>query len=126
MTAAEDDTQRQLGILIGQMAGVSTQLAAMNQRLDRSDESRKGLHGRMDGVATDLGELKHKIDTVDTKVDTINANVTDMKPEVELVRGIRQKAGWTLGLFVGLAGIASWLISNFWEPIRDWIATRFH
>ena len=126
MAASDDDTQRQLGILIGQMTGVIGQLSDIKERQDRSDESRKGLHGRMDGLAVDLGELKHTVAAVNGKVDTISSNVTEMKPEIELVRGIKGKAGGAILVLGAIGGILAWLINHFWDLIRTGFTRGIH
>jgi hypothetical protein len=123
---AADDTERQLGILIGQMAGITGSLADINRRLDKSDESRKGLHGRLDAVAADMSEVKTSVATIEMKVDGAARDIEEMKPEVALVRGLKAKAAGAVIVLGALGAFAAWLIEHFWDPIRAALMRMFH
>jgi hypothetical protein len=123
---AADDTQRQLGILIGKVDGIARRLDAVDKRLDRSDESRKGLHGRMDALSTQVSDVKANVDRVETKIVSVAADVTEMKPEVALVKGIKGKAGGAIVVLGAIGAFLAWLVGNFWEPIRAALTRVFH
>jgi hypothetical protein len=126
MNAAADDTQRQLGMLMGQMAGIARRLDGIDSRLERSDESRKGLHGRMDGIAADLGEMKSDMRALGISVEATRKDVNAMMPEVELVRGIKGKAAGAIVVIGGLGAFMAWLVSNFWDAIRSGLGKLTH
>jgi archaellum component FlaC len=123
---SDGDTQRQLGILIGQMAGVQQQLEDIKERQDRSDESRKGLQGRLDIVGADVAEIKNDMRAQSTATEAIRKDVADMKPEIELVRDIKGKAGMAALVLAAIGAVLAWLVGNFWEPIRTLAAKIFH
>jgi hypothetical protein len=123
---AADDTQRQLGILIGQVGGIARRLDDIDKRLDRSDESRKGLHGRMDALATQVGAVKANVDRVETRIASVAADVTEMKPEVALVKGIKGKVATAVVVLTGIGGFIAWMVGSFWEPIRAGLSRFFH
>jgi archaellum component FlaC len=123
---AADDGERQLGILIGKVDGITGQLAEIGKRLDRSDESRRGLHGRMDGLAEQVQQVKSKVEQVETKLGTVANDVAEMKPEVALVKGIKGKVATAVVVLTGIGGFIVWMFGNFWEPIRAALARVFH
>lgn len=114
-----DDSERQLGVLIGKVDEIG-------RRLDRSDESRRGLHLRMDGLATDIAEVKSSVDHVDRKVTAVADDVAEMKPEVALVKGIKGKAAGAVVVLGSIGAFLAWLFGNFWEPIRTGLSRIFH
>jgi hypothetical protein len=123
---AAADGERELGILIGKVEGISTQLAEIGKRLDRSDESRRGLHGRMDGLAEQVQQVKSNVEKVETKLGAVADDVAEMKPEVALVKGIKGKAAGAVVVLGSIGAFLAWLASNFWEPIRAGLGRLFH
>ena len=91
--------ERDIGILIGQLEGVT-------QRLDRADASRATTHTRIEALAADIGEVKRDISQMKTDMDEI-------KPEVALVRGLRMKAAGAVLVLGAIGALIGWAISSF-------------
>lgn len=92
--------QRDLGILIGKVD-------AINQRLDRADESRSRTYARIDTMSDDIAGLKK--------------DVSEMKPEVALVRGLRFKAAGAVLVLGSVGALIGALLAAFWSRIVETI-----
>lgn len=96
-------TQRDLGMLIGKLDGIS-------QRLDRADASRANTHDRMDRMASDIAVMRSDLGRVIRDMD-------DMKPEVELIKGLRFKAAGAILVLGAIGALIGWAISSFGSSI---------
>lgn len=123
-------TERQLGIVIGQ-------LSAINGRLDAADASRRALHEQVNGIdrkvvelKTVVGEVRHDIDEMKpaiAEVPDIKRDVADMKPEVNMVRNVKAKAAGAILVLVSIGGILSFLITTFLvDPLKAAFVRLFH
>lgn len=90
--------QRDLGILIGKVD-------AINQRLDRADESRSRTYARIDTMSDDIAGLKK--------------DVSEMKPEVALERGLRFKAAGAVLVLGSVGALIGALLTAFWSRIVE-------
>src|SRR5262245_2986450 len=103
--------ERQLGELMGEMRGVIA-------RLDRADESRSKLHSRLDDIASDVSQIS-------VEMGTVKEELAAMKPEVEMVRNVRAKAGMAVIVLGGLVAISTWLAATFADEIKNAIVKFF-
>lgn len=109
---AAGSIERQLGILIGKLEGIE-------DRLERADESRAGLHKSQNEIVIRITHLESDVLAVKNKADKIE-NVTD---DVTKMRQQAQGAGtagqWLLKAGVGILGFAGWAFG-----IYTWLTGR--
>lgn len=100
--------ERSVEYLLGQIGG---RLRGIEGRLTHAEESRARTHERLDRVATDIGDIK-------TEQRKAREDIDVMKPEVELVKGIRYKAAGAIVVLGSLGAIMGVLLTNLWAAFK--------
>jgi hypothetical protein len=88
-------------------------LEAIEDRLERADESRVGIHRRLDEVVMRTTHLEADMSSVKSKTEAIQS-VTD---DVVALRSQAQGAGtlgrWLIRIGIGVVTAAGWLIGAY-------------
>ncbi|WAX95575.1 DUF1515 domain-containing protein [Aminobacter sp. NyZ550] len=103
-------SERSTDLLLGRMEG---QLEAILDRMDRADESRAGVHRRLD-------EFVHRLTRVEADLIAVKHSQANMQAVTDDVVNLRiqaQGAGtagrWLLKAGIGIVGGAGWLLGLY-------------
>lgn len=103
---SQSSVERTLGILLGKLEGIE-------DRLERADESRAGIHRRLDEVVMRTTHLEADVSAVKKKTEAIQS-VTD---DVVTLRSQAQGAGtlgrWLIRIGIGVVTAAGWLLGAY-------------
>lgn len=102
-------------LLVGKISGL---VEGMNERLARADESRGRTHERLDKLALAVDQLTDELRLVRKDMD-------DMKPEVELVKGLRAKAAGAVVVLGAIGALLGWAAGAFYAPVKALILRAF-
>lgn len=104
MTAS--NVQRDIGAILAT-------LKAIEDRLERADESRAGMHRRMDEIVLRTTHLEADVGSIVKKVD----DMEKVTVEVTTLRTKAQGAGtlgrWLIRLGIGIVTAAGWMIGAY-------------
>ncbi|KQZ81862.1 hypothetical protein ASD64_08870 [Mesorhizobium sp. Root157] len=110
--ATNASVERTLGLVLGK-------LEAIDDRLERADESRSGLHRRMDDLVMRTGHLEANVGSIAKKVE----DMEKVTVEVTTLRTKAQGAGtlgkWLIRLGIGVVMAAGWMMS-----VYTWLTGR--
>lgn len=103
-------------VLLGTLKG---HLEAILDRMDRADESRAGVHRRLDEFAQRLTRVESDV----TSVKHSHASLQTVTDDVVRLRTQAQGAGtagrWLIKVGIGIVGAAGWLLS-----VYTWLTGR--
>lgn len=102
----ETNVERLLGILIGKME-------AVEDRMDKAENSRAGVHRRLDDLLQRTTHLEGEVALTKAKVE----GMEKVTVEVTTLRTKAQGAGtlgrWLIRLGIGIVTLAGWLIGAY-------------
>lgn len=67
-------------------------------------------------------EIRDKIECIEKTMNVVKRDVDEMKPEVQLVRGLRFKAGGAVVVLGAVGALIGWFFSAFADGIKTAIA----
>lgn len=104
--ATNAGAERTLGLILGR-------LEAIDERMERADESRVGIHRRLDGLVSQTAHLEANVAAITGKV----ADMEKVTIEVTTLRTKAQGAGtlgrWLIRFGIGVVTAAGWLIGAY-------------
>lgn len=83
--------------------------------MDTTDIEKKSLEAHVELCAERYRYLEDKLDAVDEKIITINADTKEIRAMLERVITKRndQLVAWGLGIIAALSGTVGWLITHY-------------
>lgn len=83
--------------------------------VDTTDIEKKSLEAHVELCAERYRYLEDKLDAVDEKIITINADTKEIRAMLERVITKRndQLVAWGLGIIAALSGTVGWLITHY-------------
>lgn len=103
---SEESVERTLGLLLGS-------LKAIEDRLERADESRASIHRRLDEVVMRTTHLEADMTSVKKKTDAIQSVTNDVVTLRNQAQGAGTLGRWLIRIGIGVVGAAGWLISVY-------------
>jgi hypothetical protein len=103
---ASSNVERALGIVLGKLEGIEAQLI-------RQDESRAGLHRRLDELVMRTTHLETDMMSVKNKVDAhekVTVEVTTLRTRAE---GAGTAGRWLLRAGIAIVTFAGWLVGAY-------------
>lgn len=110
-----NELNRQVGMLISEVSGLRRDLAASDLK---SDQSRVGVHRRLDDLVDQYGEIDTTVSVIGERMATVEGTLTDqVLPTVNMVRAWEQRGIGALAV-AGMAGSAlTAAVIYFWAEI---------
>lgn len=98
--------ERTLGILLGK-------LEAIEDRLERADESRASIHRRLDEVVMRTTHLEADVSSVKNKTEAIQSVTDDVVTLRSQAEGAGTLGRWLIRIGIGVVTAAGWLIGAY-------------
>lgn len=103
---AQSSVERTLGILLGKVEGIE-------DRLDRADESRAGIHKSLDEVVMRTTHLETDVLAVKNKTDAIQTVTDDVKQLRQRAQGAGSMGHWLIKVGIGVVTAAGWIMALY-------------
>jgi hypothetical protein len=103
---AQSSVERTLGILLGKVEGIE-------DRLERADISRAGIHGRLDDLVMRTTHLESDVMSVKAKTDAIQSVTDDVKKMRQQAQGAGTMGRWLIRIGIGIVTVAGWLAATY-------------
>jgi hypothetical protein len=104
--ATNANIERTLGMVLGK-------LEAIDDRLERADESRSGLHRRMDDLVTRTGHLEADVGSIAKKVEDMEKVTVEVTTLRTKAQGAGTLGNWLIRFGIGVVMVAGWLTTAY-------------
>ena len=110
--AVNANVERTLGIILGKLEG-------MEERMDKAENSRAGVHRRLDDLVMRTTHLESDVASTKNKIETmekVTVEVTTLRTKAE---GAGTLGRWLIRIGIAIVTVAGWMIGAY-----TWITGR--